>query len=142
MMTKTSTSNIAKAIYLYLKDKKGGELELALKNAVEFLAKKNLLSRAPEILKYLEQIQKTDLGIVTTKVLSKNPLAKHSSDELKLAIKKRYEAEDVILEFEEDHSLLGGIRIETGDEVIDLSLKNKLNQLQAHLLGTWPIRSH
>ena len=133
-MTKISTSKIAEAVYLSLKNKKGEELERALQNAVDFLAKKNLLSKTPEILKYLEQVQNADLEILSAKVLSKTPLTKQSADELKMALKKRYKAEDVILKLEEDQSLVDGIRIETQDEVIDLSLKNKLNQLQNHLL--------
>ena len=133
-MTKISTSKIAEAVYLSLKNKKGEELERALQNAVDFLAKKNLLSKTPEILKYLEQVQNADLEILSEKVLSKTPLTKQSADELKMALKKRYKAEDVILKLEEDQSLVDGIRIETQDEVIDLSLKNKLNQLQNHLL--------
>lgn len=135
-MAKISAKNLARAIYESAKNKSGAELERAIENTVEFLAKKNLLSKAPEILKCLTHVQNTDLGIVSAKVVSKSPLNKHAIDELKLALKKRYKAEDVILELEENLSLLGGIRIEAKDEVIDLSLKNKLNRLQAHLLST------
>ena len=134
-MAKISTKNIANAIYASAKDKKGEELSLALCNAVEFLSKKNMLSKAPEILKHLEQIRNADLNIVEAKVLSETPLAKQTADELEIALKKRYKANDVILQLKEDETLLGGIRIEARDEVIDLSLKHKLNQLQNYLLA-------
>ena len=133
-MAKLSPKTIAQAIYKTAKDKSGTELERALQLSVEFLAKKNWLSKTPEILKHLEQVKNQDLGIVSAKVTSCAPLTKYTSDEVKHALKKRYKAEDVIVELQEDKKLIGGIKIEANDEVIDLSFKNKLNQLQNHLL--------
>ena len=132
---KLSTKHIAAAIYTSAKDKSGAERERALELSVEFLAKKNLLGKAPEILKHLERIKNEDLRIVSAKVTSSTPLTKYTEDEVKHALKKRYEAEDVILELQEDKTLVGGVKIEANDEVIDLSFKNKLNQLQNHLLN-------
>ncbi len=133
-MGKISTKNIAEAIYKTAKDKSGAELKHALGLSVEFLAKKNLLSKAPEILKHLEQVKNQDLRVVSATVTSSSPLTKYTSDEIRHALKKRYKAEDVIVELQEDKKLIGGIKIEANDEIIDLSFKNKLHQLQAHLL--------
>lgn len=135
-MAKLSTKNVAEAIYASVKDKTGAERERALELSVEFLAKKNLLGKAPEILKHLERIKNEDLGIVSAKVTSSSPLTKYTEDEVKHALKKRYKAEDVILELQEDKTLIGGVKIEANDEIIDLSFKNKLNQLQNYLLTT------
>ena len=133
-MVKISTKNIAEAIFLATKDKSGKELEDSLLNVVEFLAKKNLLAKAPEILKHLDHVVHREAKIVHAKVSSRNELTRKTVDELKHALKHRYKAEDIVLDLSEDKSLLGGIRIEAKDEVIDLSLRNKLNQLQNHLL--------
>lgn len=131
---KLSPKHIAQAIYASAKDKTGAERDRALELSVEFLARKNLLGKAPEILKHLERVKNQDLKIVSAAVTSRTPLTKYAEDEVKHALKKRYKAEDIILELQEDKSLLGGIKIEANDEVIDLSFKNKLNQLQNHLL--------
>ncbi len=133
-MAKISSKDIAEALYASTKSKSGAELERTLGNAVEFLSKNKLLSKAPEILGHLERIRNRDIGIVSAKVTSRNPISKHTADEIKTALKNRYKASEIHLNFAEDPSLLGGIKIEAKDEVIDLSLKNKLNQLQAHLL--------
>lgn len=133
-MATLSTKHIAQAIYESAKNKSGAELESALANVVVFLAKKNLLSKTSEILKHLEHAQDTDQHILRAKILSKTPLSKDITDKLTETLKKKYAVRDVILKPKEDLSLIGGIRIETNDEVIDLSLKNKLNQLQTHLL--------
>ena len=136
-MKRISTKHIALAIYAAAKNKVGAELEQILSNAVEFLAKKNLLGKAPEILKHLKQVEHADQNIVTAKVLSKEKLPKHSRDDIEHSLKRRYKAREIILETEEDKSLIGGIRIEAQDEVIDISLKNQLNQLQKHLLNNY-----
>ena len=133
---KLSTKNIAQAIHASTKNKSGKELEQSLVNVVEFLAKKNLLSKAPQILKQLEETLNTEGRIVRAKVSSKSELWKHTTDELKHALQHRYKAEDIVLDLHEDKTLLGGIKIETQDEIIDLSIENKLNQLQNHLLKT------
>ncbi len=134
-MAKTSTKDIARALYESTKDKSGAELTRLLQNAVTFLAKNRLLSKSPEILEHLGKIRDKDLGIVSAKVTSKSPLAKHTLDEIKRTLKTRYHASDITLHASEDPSLIGGIKIEANDELIDLSLKNKLRQLQTHLLN-------
>ncbi len=133
-MAKISTKQIAEAIYATTKNKSGVELERALANAVQFLAKKNLLSKAPEILSRMEHISDTDHGITRARVSSKSPLTKKVTEKIESMLKKRYKAKEAVLDFKEDNTLIGGMRIETEEEVIDLSLKDKLNQLQNYLL--------
>ena len=134
-MARISTKNVAEAIYSSSKNKSGAELDVALKMAVEFLAKKDLLSKAPEILQKLGQICDNEQGILRARVLSRKPLARKATDEVESLLTNRYKSKSPVLEWKEDDSLIGGVRIETKEEVIDMSLKNKLNQLQTHLLG-------
>ena len=61
---------------------------------------------------------------------------KKTLDEIKKILKNRYEASDITLHAHEDLTLIGGVKIEANDEMIDLSLKNKVRQLQNHLLTT------
>ncbi len=134
-MAKTSTKDIAQALYESTKGKSGAELSRLLENAVALLAKSRLLGKSPEILEHLEKIRDKDLGIVSAKVTSRHPLARHTLDEIRRALKSRYRATDITLETHEDPSLIGGIKIEAKDELIDISLKNKLRQLQTHLIN-------
>ncbi len=134
-MTKISTKDIAKALYESTKDKSGAELERTLENAVSLLFKNRLLSKSREILEQLEKIRDKDLGIVNAKITSKRSLGKHTLDEIRKTLKTRYRASEITLRLSEDPALIGGIKIEANDELIDLSLKNKLRQLQVHLLN-------
>ena len=132
-MRTISTNDIARAIYESSKDKHGKELEAHLKKVTEFLAKRRLLAKKDEILRKVEGIANLSLGIVKGKVLTAVELSTHTKNELTHSLKKRYGAKEIKLEEKINEELLGGFRIEVGDEVIDLSLKNKVRQLKEHL---------
>ena len=133
-MAKISTKDIAQAIYATAKGKSGHELHNAMANATEFLVKKNLLGKTKEILEELEKVVDDDEGIVKAKVGSPRKLKKSVQEDIEGILKKRYKANEIILDLYEDKDLLGGIKIQVKDEVIDLSLAHKVHQLQNYLL--------
>ena len=53
-------------------------------------------------------------------------------DKIKLAMQKRLDAE-IVISASIDASLIGGMKISYEDQVIDLSLKNKLESLKSQL---------
>lgn len=133
-MSKISTKNIAQAIHDSTKGKSGPDLERALKQSVEFLFKKNLLSRSKEILNRLEQISDLDNKIIRARVSSKVPLTKKESDKIETLLRSRHKPKEPIIEWQKDETLIGGFRIEAGEEIIDLTIKNKVEQLKNYLL--------
>ena len=132
-MVKISNSDIARSIYEGAKENKGN-LSSYLKNVVKFLAKKRLISKVPEILLQLKKIINKEEGILEAKVLSATKLGGEAKYSIMHSLQKRYDAKDVILDEAIDEKLLGGVRIEAGDEVIDLTMRNKIKKLQEHLL--------
>lgn len=133
-MATISIKNIAEAIYESGKDKSGVTLADTMKNATKILAEKHLLGKAPQILEKLEQITDSKESIVRAKITSANKLPKKDTDEIGELIKKRYRAKEVEMNFIENKDLLGGIKIEVGDEVINMTLRNKLDRLQDYLI--------
>ena len=99
-----------------------------------FLKNKNLLGRKEEILKALEKIINKEEGIVKAKVTTKSHLEKELEKGIEEFIKDKYKAKEVILELKIDEGVLGGIKIEIGDEIIDTTLSNKIHQLQNYLI--------
>lgn len=132
-MTTISNNNIAQAIYLSSKDKVGHDLSLSLGNIVKFLARKRFLGRAKDILLCLKKIINREHGIVEAKVSSVVKLREETKKDIIHALKKRYGAKEVVLLESLDERLLGGMKIEINDEIIDASLKNKINKLQEYL---------
>lgn len=132
-MTTLSNNDIAQAIYLTSKDKTGHELALSLKNVVSFLHRRRLLNKSEEILFSLNKIINDEKGVKIAKVSSANKLHEQNKKEIIHLFKKRYLAKDVIIEEKIEENLLGGVKIEINNELIDLTLKNRIYKLQEYL---------
>jgi F-type H+-transporting ATPase subunit delta len=133
-MASISIKNLAYAIYESTLDKVGTDLDSVLAKSVVFMRDKNLISKKEEILKELEKIINTKEGIIKVKVSSSSSLDEKIKKEIYDFIKNKYKAEEVLLELHEDPKLLGGIKMEIGDDIIDTTLSNKINQLQDYLI--------
>ena len=126
-MSNTSNTDIARAIYLSAKDKDGAD-KVFLGDVVKFLVRKRFLHRAGDILQSLKKIINQENGIIIAKVNCAKALSEESKKSIIDSVKKRYSAKDVILEEKYDEKLLGGMRIEVNNEIIDLSVKNKIKK--------------
>jgi F-type H+-transporting ATPase subunit delta len=133
-MTTISNNDIARAIYLVSKDKTSAELHETNKKVVKFLARRRLLSKSGDILERLNTIINQENERIIARVSSTKKLKEESNKELILLLKKRYGAKEVVLVETLDEKLLGGIRVEVNDEIIDLTVKNKFKKLQEYLI--------
>ncbi len=133
-MATTSIKNLAEAIYESSLNKEGKDFDIAIEKSATYIKDKNLLGKKEEILEALEKIVHRENGIIKAKVTSEIKLKSEVEKEIEEFIKKKYKAKEVILELKEDKGLLGGIKIETENEIIDATLKNKIKQLQDYLI--------
>ncbi len=133
-MATTSNNDIAYAIYSASKGKRKDELPIFFKKVVQFLDERHLLSKSGEIFKKLDEIINLEEDRVVVKVSSVKKLTEKAKKELHQFIEKRYKAKEVLFIEELNDKLLGGVRLEIKDEVIDLTIKNKINKLQEHLI--------
>jgi len=130
-MATLSNKDIANAIYGFLKDKSGSRD--AFREVVKFLQKKRLLGRSKAILESLRRVVNEEEGELEAEVQSVRSLPDKNKKEISEFLKRKYGAKQLILKESLDAGLLGGFRIEVKDEVIDLTSRNKLRKLQAHL---------
>ena len=135
-MATISVNNIARAIYESSENKTGKELEGVTKRAIDMISKKHLMSKSNEILNELEKIIDKNEERIRAKISYRIKLHKKINDQIENYIKKRYKAKNTILEYIIDEKLLGGIKIEVGDEIIDTTLKNKIKKLQKYLINS------
>lgn len=133
-MASISIKNLANAIYESSLDKVGADLDLILNKSVIFMRDKNLINKKEEILNELEEIINIKEGIIKVKVSSSSTLDEKIKKEIIDFIKSKYKAKEVLLELHEDIKLLGGIKIEIGDDIIDTTLSSKIHQLQNYLI--------
>ena len=134
-MATLSNNDIARAIYLLSKDKTQAQLRDTNGKIVNFLFRRRLLSETPDILERLDKIINYENRTVEAKVSTARKLRGKFKKELLSFLKKRYRAKGVILAEKLDEELLGGVRVEVNDEVINLTVRNKINELQEHLVG-------
>lgn len=133
-MATLSNNDIANAIYLVSKDKGKEELLTVFKKVVDFLNKRRLLARVPDILEKLDKIINFEEKKVVVKISSARKLNEKAKKELSLFLEKRYKAKEILFEEKLDEKLLGGMKLEINDEIIDLTVKNKIKKLQEHLI--------
>lgn len=133
-MATISVNNLARAIYESSKDKDAKDLDIVSKKIIDLILKKHLMSRSKEILVKLEKLVDKNEEIIRVRVSSRAKLEKEIINEIEDFIKKRYKAQNTVLEFKIDPKLLGGIKLEVEDEVIDMTLKNKVNRLKEFLI--------
>lgn len=132
-MATLSNNDIAHAIYLSVKDKNTSEQSVLFPKIIQFLYRKRLLSQRGEILSRLDKIINKEDKRIIVKISSKEPLHENVKKEIAHILKERYSAEKVILIENLDEKLLGGFKIEVNNEVIDLTIKNKIGKLKEYL---------
>ncbi|MFA6076667.1 MAG: F0F1 ATP synthase subunit delta [Candidatus Paceibacterota bacterium] len=135
-MAVLSNNDIARAVYLLAKGKSHVEQTDVSKKVVDFLFRKRLLSKASLILSQLEKIINKEEGRVVAKVSSVEKLSHQAKVNMEQALKKRYSAKEIIIDESLDSRLLGGIKVEVNNEIIDLSIKNRIEKLQEYLIKT------
>jgi len=133
-MATALNNNTAEAIYLASKEKSQAEQPIFFKKVVQFLVKKRLLSKAPDILFRLNKIINDKEGRIIARVSSVEKINEAAKKELIYNLSKRYAEKTVVLEEKLNPKLLGGYKIEVNDEIIDLTIKNRIDTLQEYLI--------
>ncbi len=132
-MAKFSNNEIANAIYKGAKGKEGENLSLFMQNVIKFLVQKKLLFKSEHIISELEKVHDKESGILKVNLFTKNKIDESFKNELINILSKKYKVEKIILRENIDPKIVDGFRLEIGDEILDTSIKNKLQKLQAYL---------
>ena len=106
--------------------------EPAFADFLALLAENRRMTLLPEIAGLYEQLRADAEKVVRARVTSATTLLAGELDTITAALRKRF-GREVHVETAIDESLIGGALIDTGDTVIDGSLRGKLQRLQAAL---------
>jgi len=99
-----------------------------------FLLSKDRLNQISEIAVQYENLLKEKMGIVEVQVFTASPLDAKLSPPLKETLELKT-GKKVNLIFKVDPSLIGGIRVIIGNQIIDYSIRNELCKLKDNLLS-------
>ncbi len=90
------------------------------------------LAAMPEIASQFQALKNAQGGSSDAVVYSAFPIDAAALADVRVALEKRF-GRKLNLSVQEDPSLIGGIRVAVGDEVLDTSIKARLEQMKAAL---------
>ena len=98
------------------------------------LAENRRLAKLPQVISAFRALAAEHRGEVTAQVTSAHPLAADQVDALKQQLRTRV-GRDVSIDLAVDPSLLGGLVVKIGSQMIDPSIKTRLNSLANAMKG-------
>ena len=91
------------------------------------------LAAIPEIARQFEVMKNKSEDAAEVIITSAFPIEGSALKELLSSLKKRFGGKELRPTIQIDSTLIGGVRIQVGDEVLDSSVKARLAQMQASL---------
>jgi F-type H+-transporting ATPase subunit delta len=104
------------------------------KNFLGVLAENRRLSQLPAIIRAFRMLAANHRGETTAEVASAHPLTAAQVDALKQQLRTRV-GRDVAVDLSVDPTLLGGLVVKIGSQMIDSSIKTRLNTLAHAMKG-------
>ncbi len=104
-------------------------LTATMGNTLKLMASKRRLFVVPQMIQALKDMIAEEKGEVTAEIRAAKDLTKAQSDKLAQALKAST-GKDVNLDVTVDDSLIGGLVVKVGSQMIDTSIRAKLNALQ------------
>jgi len=108
------------------------QLPPAAGNFLRTVIENGRLAALPQIAAQFRQLRNAQSGSSDAVVYSAFPMAPSALGEVAGALEKRF-GRKLNLSVREDASLIGGIRVVVGDEVLDTSVKARLEQMKVAL---------
>ena len=103
-------------------------------NMLGVLAANRRLAQIPAVIRAFSTLASDHRGEITAEVTSAHPLDDKQIDALKAQLKKRV-GSDVSVSTAVDSSILGGLVVQIGSQMIDSSIKTRLNTLSQAMKG-------
>lgn len=109
-----------------------GELPSPLKNLVSILIDSRRSALLAPIRDHFETLKHAHESVLRAAITSAFPLSDTERDDLIRSLAKKY-GKTIEASVTVDASLLGGVRIQIGDEVVSASVRDQLNQMAVAL---------
>ena len=110
------------------------KLDSTTANFLGVLAENRRLAQLPAIIRAFRALAAHHRGETTAEVASAHPLSSDQVDALRQALRQRL-GRDIAVDLSVDPSLLGGLKVRIGSQMIDSSIKTRLNSLAHAMKG-------
>jgi F-type H+-transporting ATPase subunit delta len=112
---------------------RGVQFSPAIANLLATVVDNDRLDALPEVARQFQALINERTGIVDAVVTSAFPIDDAQRADIGQALERRFGRRLAIRSVEVDPELIGGIRVVVGDEVLDTSVKARLEQMKAAL---------
>lgn len=109
-------------------------VDATTKNFLGVLAENRRLAQLPAIIRAFRALAANHRGETTAEVISAHPLSASQVDALKQQLRTRI-GRDVTVDLSVDPALLGGLVVKIGSQMIDSSIRTRLNTLAHAMKG-------
>lgn len=110
-----------------------GEMPAPVTSLLAMLIENGKTRLLPFIAEHFQRLQRAHEGVIKVTVSSAFPLSEADQASLATTLGKKY-GKRVEMEVKVDESLIGGVRVQVGDEVVHASVRDMLNQMAASLV--------
>ena len=110
----------------------GQPLSAPIQNLLRTVIDNGRLTAVPEIAVQAQALLDARSGVSQARITSAFPLTDAQAQELRSVLERRFDRK-LELTVEVDAALIGGIRAEVGDEVLDTSVRARLDRMKAAL---------
>ena len=106
-----------------------------VRNFLQAMAREGVLDRLPSVVQAFERYGKSDTRPLSGEIISAVELSDEQRATIISDLRGRY-GERLDLRFSVDPSLIGGLIIRIGDQVLDNSLRARLSAIQRNMLAS------
>lgn len=124
----------AEAKVSLVQDLLGGKASPQTTAIVRHLVQQPRGRRIGELLRYATSVVADQAGLAVATVSSARPIADDQLERLRVTLAEQY-GRGIRINFVLDPGLIGGLRVQIGDDVIDGSVATRLNELRLQLAG-------
>jgi F-type H+-transporting ATPase subunit delta len=130
-----SAQQYAQTLFDLTDGKSEFEIEKYVADFARYIHRNRKLKLADKIVEQFSKIYNQKNGIVEAEITTRKKIGEAEIKKMKQHILKKYQARKVVLKNTIDESLKGGFVLKVGDEVVDGSVKGKLNALKKFLVS-------
>jgi len=112
----------------------GGSMAPALGNLIKALLENGKAALLPYISEHFERLQREHDGVVKATITSAFPMTAAETTSLVDALAKKY-GKKIEVEVKVDPTLIGGARVQVGDNVLHASVRDALDQMKRALIA-------
>ncbi len=128
-MAKVDYKDIAKVVCIEVDDANTPNFASQL---AAYLVEERRVSDLGRIMREVERLRLVNRDLVEADVHSAYELTAELEQKIETILKAEFQATNVILNNTVDKNLVGGVKIQAQDTLIDLSVRGQLNKLKAH----------